>query len=105
MRFTKTALLLVLSLGLSACFNDNEERRIVLGDVSLGDQLIDLKKAHDAGAINDSEYREMRESLVNLIADLDFEVDDDDDDDEDKTSRKKSKDSAGDEEEDGFSWL
>lgn len=108
MRFTKTALLLVLSLSLSACFNENEEHSVVLGNVSLGDQLIDLKKAHDAGAINDTEYREMRESLVNLIADQDFEVDDDDDDDDDKkTSKKKSKNGDGDdnEEEDGFSWL
>lgn len=101
MHSMKVALLLVLSLGLSACFNDNEERSIVLGNVSLGDQLIDLKKAHDAGAISDNEYRKMRESLVSLIADQDFEVDDEDGD-EDEDERKKKDNS---EEDEGFSWL
>lgn len=104
MYVTKIALLLVLSLSLSACFNDNEERSIVLGNVSLGDQLIDLKKAHDAGAISDAEYREMRESVVNLIADQDFESDDDDDDDEER-KKKANKDDSDSEEDEGFSWL
>ena len=94
MPFLKIALLLVFGLGLGACFNDNEERRIVLGNVSLGDQLIDLQKAHEAGAISNQEYRQMREALVNLVTDQDR-----DDDDDDKKNNNDP------EEEDGFSWL
>lgn len=105
MHFTKIVLLLVLSLCLSACFNDNEERSIVLGNFSLGDQLIDLKKAHDAGAINDAEYRKMRESLVSLIANQDFETDDDNDDDDDDERNKSNSEDTETEDEDGFSWL
>jgi hypothetical protein len=106
MQRLKISLLLVLSLGLSACFNENEEKRVVLGDVSLGDQLIDLKKAHEAEAINSAEYRQMRQGLIKLIADRDADDDDDDDDDDDK---KKVKDRPGPkkdaEEDEGFSWL
>jgi len=32
---------------------------------TLGQQLIDLKKAHDAGAMNDAEYEAQRTRLLN----------------------------------------
>lgn len=98
MQILKLGLLLVLSLGLSACFNNNEEKRVVLGDVSLGDQLIDLKKAHEAGAINNTEYREMRRGLIKLVADQD----DDEHDKKAKTGQDQEEDPEDDE---GFSWL
>lgn len=103
MQRLKISLILLLSLGLSACFNQNEEASVVLGNVSLGDQLIDLKKAHDAGAINSTEYRRMRQGLIELVADRDA---DDEDDDEDNKEAKDRPDAEADAEEDeGFSWL
>jgi hypothetical protein len=39
-----------------------------LGNVSLGQQLIDLKKALDSDAIADSEYELMKEIFVNAAS-------------------------------------
>lgn len=103
MHSTKFILLLILTFALSACFNDNEEQRVVLGDVSLGDQLIDLKKAHEAGAISRTEYKKMRQGLIELVADEDYDDDDDDDEDEEIEAERDRDEDA--EEEDGFSWL
>ena len=36
-------------------------------NVSIGQQLIDLKKAHDAGAMDQREYERQREMLVDSV--------------------------------------
>jgi len=36
-------------------------------NVSVGQQLIDLKKAREAGALSEKEYREQRESLIRSV--------------------------------------
>ena len=36
----------------------------VTKDVSIGQQLIDLKSARDSGAISDKEYQRARESII-----------------------------------------
>jgi hypothetical protein len=54
--------LLVLSTG---CWN-GENHVIKLGDVTIGQQLIDLKAAHEAGAMNDTEYAEVKAKLISL---------------------------------------
>lgn len=33
-------------------------------DVTIGQQLIDLKEAHDVGALNDKEYDRQRKQLI-----------------------------------------
>ena len=39
---------------------------IKLGDVTIGQQLIDLKRAHEAGAMSDTEYAEVKAKLISL---------------------------------------
>ncbi|MEQ1516021.1 MAG: SHOCT domain-containing protein [Usitatibacteraceae bacterium] len=36
-------------------------------NVSVGQQLIDLKKAHDSGALTKREYDEQREKLIDSV--------------------------------------
>lgn len=36
-------------------------------DVTIGKQLIDLKEAHDKGALNKSEYDDQRRRLINSV--------------------------------------
>jgi hypothetical protein len=48
---------------LAGCFNGGNTN-ISLGDVSLGQQLIDLKRALDEGAITEDEYEDAREQLM-----------------------------------------
>ncbi len=36
-------------------------------DVTIGQQLIELKEAHDTGAMNDKEYDRMRKKLVDSV--------------------------------------
>jgi len=35
--------------------------------VSVGQQLIDLKKAHDSGALSDKEYQAQKAQLINSV--------------------------------------
>jgi|GEM_PF-1193888 len=56
------ALLLVM---LSGCWN-GENISVSLGDVSLGQQLMDLKAALDAGALTETEYAEFKANLISL---------------------------------------
>ncbi len=57
-------LTLVLA-GLAGCWN-GENVAIRLGDVSLGQQLIDLKKAIEGGAMTEAEYTQVRAQLMDL---------------------------------------
>lgn len=60
------ALLLTTSIFvLTGCWN-GENVHVRLGDVSLGQQLIDLKTALDREAITEDEYEETKESLLAL---------------------------------------
>jgi len=60
-----TATLIVLLL-LGGCWNDNRGIAIRLGDVSIGQQLIDLKAALDQGAMTQAEYESVRTRLIEL---------------------------------------
>ena len=64
--------LVFLVLLTAACGNRNADLHI--GDFSLGQQLIDLKAARDAGAIDSEEYEEARSrmlTMADLCGDLD----------------------------------
>ena len=59
----KPLLLLTSILALTGCWN-GENVHVQLGDVSLGQQLVDLKAALDADAISDDVYEDAREKLL-----------------------------------------
>ena len=67
--------LLLGALALAGCWN-GENMNVRLGNVSLGQQLIDLQRAHEAGAIDDAEYAELRATLT-ATADLCGKLDED----------------------------
>lgn len=57
--------LALLALSVAAC-SSNEVLRGPL-DISIGQQLIDLKNAHSSGAINDREYDQQRKQLISNV--------------------------------------
>ncbi len=59
--------LLLLTVTLSGCWN-GDITNVKLADVSLGQQLIDLKRALEEDAISDDEYEAAREKLISLYA-------------------------------------
>ena len=52
---------------LTGCWNGGNTR-VSLGDVSLGEQLIDLKLALESDAMTQEEYEVVRQSLLSLGA-------------------------------------
>ena len=52
-------------LGVAGCGNDHFS--LDLGDVSIGQQLVDLKNARDEGALSASEYRAAKARLLALL--------------------------------------
>jgi len=51
---------------LAGCWNSDNARNIELGDVSIGQQMIDLKRALDENAISADEYAELKGALMSL---------------------------------------
>ena len=52
-------------LTLAGCWNGGNAH-IRLGDVSLGQQMIDLKTALEAGAMTQAEYDETKQTLLSI---------------------------------------
>ncbi len=100
MPLAKLFSVLFLCLCLGACFNDNNERSVHLGNATIGQQLMDLKAAREAEAISKSEYHRARADLLRLLTHNGC----DDDDCEDAPIPQ---DPGGEEneEDEGFSWL
>ncbi|MGI9326024.1 MAG: hypothetical protein ACR2PZ_12440 [Pseudomonadales bacterium] len=71
MRF---ALTILLTLALGGC-GDTNVVNVRLGDVSLGQQLIDLQTALDSGAIDQAEYAAAKETIL-LITEACMEQED-----------------------------
>ena len=98
---TKPLLIITLSFCLAACWN-GENVHVSMGDVSFGQQLIDLKAALDEEAITPKEYQRTKQRLLELTSlcenideegrrrDRDHEVEEQQEDDDD---------------DDGFSWF
>ena len=63
----------------SGCIDSMNGKSINLGDVSLGQQLIDLKAALEAEAITPDEYERLRAELIAAVdmCELDEEPEDD----------------------------
>ena len=66
---------------LVACVQENNSRNISLGDVTVGQQLIDLKVAYDSDAISQSEYGQIKDNLIAASRMCASEEEEDDDDD------------------------
>ena len=62
----KSTLILAACLTSLAACSSNEILRGPV-DVTVGQQLIDLKNAHDSGALTKSEYDEQRRKLIDSI--------------------------------------
>jgi hypothetical protein len=60
----RTGAVFVLLLLLGGCWNENSS--IHFGDVSLGQQLIDLKAALDQGAVTEEEYERLKGAIMSL---------------------------------------
>ncbi|MCU0950807.1 MAG: SHOCT domain-containing protein [Burkholderiaceae bacterium] len=56
---------LAVALLLAGCASDEIVRARL--DVTVGQQLIDLKKAHDAGALTRAEYDRQRARLIDAV--------------------------------------
>ena len=54
----------VLTLGLSACGSSTETKTVVQQKETQGQQLLDLKEAHDKGVITDSEYNRTKNEIL-----------------------------------------
>ena len=97
--FAKSALQMAIAfslcLTLSACFNG--ENTMDLGSVSIGQQLIDLKKARDSGSMTAEEYESAKKSILLLLSDIaddddvniEIEIDDDENEGEDEDEKEK----------------
>ena len=79
LRVCLTAIVASLALAASSCGNVN--KGIELGDVSLGQQLIDLKRALDQEALSSDEYDQAKAMLLST-ANICGESDDDEEDDD-----------------------
>lgn len=61
----RAAILLTAAVLLAGCWNGGNTQ-LHLGNVSVGQQLIDLKRALDADAITPAEYEETKQALLSL---------------------------------------
>ncbi|MFK7913559.1 MAG: hypothetical protein AB8B93_06560 [Pseudomonadales bacterium] len=103
----RLALLLTMPLALAGCFNSSDAAMTLdLGSVSVGQQLMDLDAAKEAGAISKAEHRMIRDKIIKGIAALEIEVDEDNDAVEImlEVGENNTK-SESENEEDGFNWF
>jgi len=66
-RLTLPALALTAAALLAACSSTNTEVLPPTVNVSIGQQLIDLKKARDSGAISDKEYQAQTRRVIDSV--------------------------------------
>ena len=82
LRLHQVLMISFIALVTAGCVQENNPRNLRMGDVTLGQQLIDLKKALEAEAISDAEYQQMKAGLVaatSMCADNEEDGDDEDD--------------------------
>jgi len=66
----KILAIILLTLSVSACFNSERSETSI--NTTFGQELIDLKKAHDSGAINQGQYDKMLSRLADRRLKLDL---------------------------------
>jgi hypothetical protein len=74
----KLLLPIAIVLLLTSCIQENNPRNLRMGDVTLGQQLIDLKRALEVDAVTESEYETIKANLVNAASMCDAAEEDDD---------------------------
>ncbi len=74
----KLLLPIAIVLLLTSCIQENNPRNLRMGDVTLGQQLIDLKRALEMDAVTESEYETIKANLVNAASMCDAADEDDD---------------------------
>lgn len=100
----RLALVLTLPFALAGCFNSSDAAvTLDMGSVSLGQQLMDLDAAKEAGAISKAEHRMIRDKIIKGIAAL--ELDEDEDDAVEIMLDVSENKRDAEEEEDGFNWF
>lgn len=67
MRTTLPALAVAAAALLAACSSTNTEVLPPTVNVSIGQQLIDLKKARDSGAISEKEYQTQSRRVIDSV--------------------------------------
>jgi len=95
LRHLMSSLALGICLLLTGCFN-GASNNTDLGSVSIGQQLIDLKKARDSASITNAEYEKAKATLLLLLDNVDNAEDCEDADDrggqnQEKEQRKKQR--------------
>lgn len=65
MRHLLIPVLVSTALSLTACGSTEVVQPTV--NASIGQQLIDLKKAHESGTMDDREYKRQREMLIDSV--------------------------------------
>jgi hypothetical protein len=68
-RTTAIAVAAGIAVGLTGCGGGGAEVKTTTTTVSIGQQLIDLKQAREAGAISQSEYERLKRDLINRVLD------------------------------------
>ncbi len=58
------SILLISCIGLTSCGGGGAKTEIQRTDKTLGQELIDLQKAHEAGAIDKKEYEKAKKALL-----------------------------------------
>ena len=64
----RTLAMIALLVGLTGCWNEPRNISIRFGDVSLGQQMIDLKRAFEEQALTEEEYEQARAALLEMVA-------------------------------------
>lgn len=64
----RTSSILLLAILSSGCWNADYAREIDFGDISIGVQLMDLKRALDEEAITPDEYATIKQAIIDALA-------------------------------------
>lgn len=67
------ALALAAAVALSSCAAFNRGEIVLARHVSIGQELMDLQQARDAGAITESEYRSLKAKVFELVDEVDVD--------------------------------
>lgn len=62
----KSIMVMVATLLLVGCWNENLATNVRMGDVSIGQQMIDLARALEQGAIDADEHARLKAGLMSL---------------------------------------